>query len=249
MRRRLLADKKFGKYLLYAIGEVLILVIGIFFALQVNRWDQQRLNKTVEISILKAFKAELEEDLKSIQNEDLPVLKEVLVSSDIIANHIEKDLPYNDSLAYHFVASFYTTHIIYNNGAISTLRSVGVNTISNEKIRNQIIYLYDEHFDFMDYHGVEQNNYCTHIKNFILNSRFDQVNFYDDPLTEEEYDGKMIPLDFEGLKNDSEYLFHLKSYKNLTRYYLERFLETESDISLVISNIDKELKRLEKKKL
>ena len=136
IRQKLLINKKFGKYTLYAIGEILIVIIGILVAVQVNNSNETSKNKTIEISILKALKEELEEDLSTLKVDDLPLLKEVLVSSDIIMNHIEQDLPYNDSLAYHFLASFYATHIIYNKGAITTLRSIGVNTITNEKIRN-----------------------------------------------------------------------------------------------------------------
>lgn len=231
--------------MLYAVGEVLILIIGIFFALQADNWNEKRQNRIIEISILKAIKTELAQDLVAIKIEDLPILKEVIVSSDIIVNYLKQDLPYNDSLAYHFLASNYTTHLIYNNGAISTLRSVGVNIITNEQLRNEIINLFDVKFAFMDYMGNEHDNYCTHGKNFILNSRFDQVNYYDDPTTDKEYDGKMIPLDFERLKKDSEYLFHIKSYKNLTSYYLQSYLDTESAISQVISNIEEEINTLE----
>ncbi len=244
IRQKLLINKKFGKYFLYAIGEILIVIIGILVAVEVNNSNETSKNKSIEISILKALKEELQDDLATLQEEDLPLLKEVLVSSDIIANHIEKDLPYNDSLAYHFLASFYTTHIIYNKGAITTLRSIGVNIITNEKLRNQIIRLYDEEFDFLDYQGVSQDNYHTHVRNFILFNRFDELSF-DDPMTVAEYDGELVPLDFDGLKNDSDYLFHLQSYKNLTSLYLGIFIKTESSISEVISSIEEELKRLE----
>jgi hypothetical protein len=46
IRQRLLTDNKFSKYLLYAVGEILLVVIGILIALQVNNWntakDQER---------------------------------------------------------------------------------------------------------------------------------------------------------------------------------------------------------------
>ena len=245
LRQKLLVRKRFGKYSLYAVGEVLILTLGILIAVQVNQWDQKRQAKVVEISLLNSIKSELEEDLVILRNEDLPLLEEVLVSSDIIVNHLERDLPYNDSLAYHFLASNYTTHLIYNKGAISTLRSVGVNMITNENIRNQIINLYDEEFDFLDYLGMEQNSYRNHGQNFIMNTRFEQNNFFDDPSTEKIFDGAMVPLDYEALKKDSEYLYHLKSYKNQTYYYLEEFLTTENMISQVISDVEKEITRLE----
>ena len=42
IRQRLMRDNKFSKYLLYAIGEILLVIIGILLALQINEWDSQR---------------------------------------------------------------------------------------------------------------------------------------------------------------------------------------------------------------
>ena len=39
IRQRLLTDNKFSKYLLYAIGEILLVVIGILIALQLDNWN------------------------------------------------------------------------------------------------------------------------------------------------------------------------------------------------------------------
>jgi len=44
-RRSLLAEKKFGKYLSYAIGEIVLVVIGILIALQINTWNTERTNQ------------------------------------------------------------------------------------------------------------------------------------------------------------------------------------------------------------
>ena len=43
---------KFGKYLKYAIGEILLVVIGILIALQINNWNEDRKRKKLEISTL-----------------------------------------------------------------------------------------------------------------------------------------------------------------------------------------------------
>ena len=45
IRVKLLTKNKLSKYLLYAIGEVLIVIIGILFAIQINHWNQQRLDE------------------------------------------------------------------------------------------------------------------------------------------------------------------------------------------------------------
>ncbi|NND93666.1 MAG: hypothetical protein HKN45_02310 [Flavobacteriales bacterium] len=42
IRQRLLSESKFSKYLLYAIGEVILVIIGILMALQINNWNEER---------------------------------------------------------------------------------------------------------------------------------------------------------------------------------------------------------------
>ncbi|WP_432410515.1 DUF6090 family protein [Rasiella sp. SM2506] len=42
IRQRLVAESKFSKYLLYAIGEIILVVIGILIALQINNWNEGR---------------------------------------------------------------------------------------------------------------------------------------------------------------------------------------------------------------
>ena len=49
IRQNLLLEGKTGKYLKYAIGEIVLVVIGILIALQINNWNENRLkNKTVK---------------------------------------------------------------------------------------------------------------------------------------------------------------------------------------------------------
>ena len=47
IRQQLLSENKFSKYLLYAIGEVVLVVIGILIALQINNWNEERVKKIV----------------------------------------------------------------------------------------------------------------------------------------------------------------------------------------------------------
>ena len=56
MRQQLLAENKFSKYLLYGIGEIVLVVIGILIALQINNWNENRkkmkLKASYEISLM-----------------------------------------------------------------------------------------------------------------------------------------------------------------------------------------------------
>jgi Family of unknown function (DUF6090) len=53
---------KTGKYLKYAIGEIVLVVIGILIALQVNNWNNQQQEQKTEVAILKEIYSNLKED-------------------------------------------------------------------------------------------------------------------------------------------------------------------------------------------
>ena len=45
IRQRLLAENRLGKYLIYAFGEILIILIGVLLAVQINNWNQRRISE------------------------------------------------------------------------------------------------------------------------------------------------------------------------------------------------------------
>ena len=50
IRQKLLQENRFSKYLLYAIGEIILVVIGILIALQINNWNERRkTNENIKI--------------------------------------------------------------------------------------------------------------------------------------------------------------------------------------------------------
>ena len=65
----MLTENKFGKYLTYAIGEIILVVIGILIALSINNWNElQKLNEK-EINVAKELYIELNENLISVKNQ------------------------------------------------------------------------------------------------------------------------------------------------------------------------------------
>ena len=58
IRQNLLNEGKTSKYFKYAIGEILLVVIGILIALQINNWNEQRKNKAKEKAILASIHKE-----------------------------------------------------------------------------------------------------------------------------------------------------------------------------------------------
>tara|TARA_B100000949_G_scaffold214142_1_gene209453 strand:+ start:7695 stop:7895 length:201 start_codon:yes stop_codon:yes gene_type:complete len=59
IRQRLLIENRFTKYLLYALGEIILVVLGILIALQINNWNQEQKDHKAEITYLKEIKNSL----------------------------------------------------------------------------------------------------------------------------------------------------------------------------------------------
>ncbi len=66
IRQNLLTENKFSKYLIYAIGEIILVVIGILIALSINNWNQEKQQKKVLNNIYATIKADLQQDIKNI---------------------------------------------------------------------------------------------------------------------------------------------------------------------------------------
>ena len=61
IRQKLLSENRVTRYLAYAVGEILLVVIGILIALQVNTWNENRKKLAVSRETIVNLKAELEE--------------------------------------------------------------------------------------------------------------------------------------------------------------------------------------------
>ena len=60
IRRKLLIENKFSSYLIYALGEIVLIVIGILIAVGINNWNQDRLDNKKETFYLQGLKTEFE---------------------------------------------------------------------------------------------------------------------------------------------------------------------------------------------
>ncbi|MFX0558536.1 DUF6090 family protein [Maribacter sp. CXY002] len=67
VRQRLLAENKFSKYLLYALGEIILVVIGILIALQINNWNENKKEDRIAKQSINALKFDLAKDIQTLE--------------------------------------------------------------------------------------------------------------------------------------------------------------------------------------
>ena len=67
VRRQLVSEHKLTKYILYALGEIILVVIGILLALQINTWNEQRKMRISEAEFIEGVKHDLIQDREFIK--------------------------------------------------------------------------------------------------------------------------------------------------------------------------------------
>ena len=95
IRQHLLSENKFSKYMLYAIGEIVLVVIGILIALSINQWNNNRVNKIESNNFNKRLLAEVSNNI-DLANGKIEIIKSTLNSSKQILKLFNK--PSNDDI-------------------------------------------------------------------------------------------------------------------------------------------------------
>lgn len=90
IRQNLLHENKFSKYLLYAIGEIILVVIGILLALQINNWNELNKQTAEEEEILISLKEELKNNI-SVLKASIKENKEYVDHTNYLIDSIIKD--------------------------------------------------------------------------------------------------------------------------------------------------------------
>ena len=103
IRFDLVAKNKTGKYLKYAIGEILLVVIGILIALSVNNWNSQRLTNNRNKALLVKLSKEL----------DLNIERAALLDSTTLTRGFANRFKYTDSLFYLLSNNMAINHLDY----------------------------------------------------------------------------------------------------------------------------------------
>lgn len=62
LRHKLFSEGQLGKYLFYALGEIILVVLGILIALQINNWNNRRLQRADELKSYQKIKEQIEDD-------------------------------------------------------------------------------------------------------------------------------------------------------------------------------------------
>jgi hypothetical protein len=227
-----MSENKTGKYVKYAIGEILLVVIGILIALQVNNWNEARKQNLLEIQLLKDLKTELE-----FMQSELGIVaagnEEDVEEYISIRKSINEDLPYNSSLdnAFGQLDTWSMPYLRYS--AYRAIKDNGMDIISNDSLKKQIIDFYEFTLKILEDDMGQWEwsfNQNTTQRIMIANVRRHDSNF--DLAT---------PNDFEALKKDDEFRNFLNILIPIRSDHIEKLNYTKTSTLKVLEAVNNEL--------
>lgn len=151
--RRLRRNNMNSKYLKYALGEIVLVVIGILIALSINNANETCNARKYELKMLSEIENALSQDIPVFENFD-SIFSVWNASIIYLTNEINKPKAHvssRDSLQFHLTKiNEIGVYSIYNNGPYEALKSSGMDRISNDELRNEIARLYSRDLPAID---------------------------------------------------------------------------------------------------
>lgn len=140
IRHGLLGSNKFSKYLLYAIGEIILVVIGILIALQINNWNEYQKERNREKLYLQSLKFDLEESKAELNRVITKTDTIIMATLELLRPSIDTvPMPppaVFDSLV---IRTYGYTIAMTNEGTINDINGSGdLKVIRNDSLRRMI---------------------------------------------------------------------------------------------------------------
>ncbi|MCM4153949.1 hypothetical protein DHD05_20355 [Arenibacter sp. N53] len=145
IRKRLLTENKFSKYFLYAIGEIILVVLGILIALNVNNNNSEKKDRVLEIKILKEIGSNLQIDLQELRD-DISHMDSLNRSCNNIINFIKTETIPKKEFYLNAAMLRVSPHFDPNKSGYSLLVSKGADIILNDSLRKSISVLYETNY-------------------------------------------------------------------------------------------------------
>jgi hypothetical protein len=232
------AGNKVSRYLFYAIGEIILVVIGILIALSINNWNENRKIAKVQIAILKGIQNDISKDTIDI-NFNIRSIKNSVYRDSLLLNHLIEQKEQSDNFVNLIVRTTNSGNTLalqstyYNEAKVK-----GLVIIENKVLRETIGRLYE--FDYIYILEMENKN---PIFQFNINLRKKLLKF-----VSINRDGKFISdSDYNELISDQKLHYYLSDVMNKRKYMLKnQYLPLIDKINNTLDLLSMEISYLEK---
>jgi hypothetical protein len=142
IRKDLMEKNKTETYLKYAFGEIILVVIGILIALQINNWNENRKARTLEIVLLENLKKDLTLDTLDI-NFNLKYHSVFINEEKKLLNFLSNNLDQPETAIDYNAALTTPLLIVLHESTFANLQNNNIGILTNNELRKNISRFYD----------------------------------------------------------------------------------------------------------
>ena len=235
IRQNLVMENKTGKYLKYALGEIILVVIGILIALQINNWNEERSLRGVETKMLKNIKNSLQSDIENQIKPNLDQLELDLKNIEDIKRFLAASTTYNDSMNVKFNSLMYSKNHDFEVTSYKALENVGIQIIQNSELKTSILKLYNTSYPNLNFNIA---NFMNNLMTFFRPNMRTLFVFLDDNRQK-----GYVPINYVDLRDNQDFRNNLVvCTENLQNIY-NSTKALEEEVRALSKLIDKELER------
>lgn len=180
-----------AKYLRYAIGEIVLVVIGILIALQVNNWNEGRKEKATINNYLKSMLVDLNKDTQRFNVMIKSFNKQIKTNSFILVNKEYQKSPI-DTIALK-ISSFFTDYNI-NDQTYQKIKNSGLaDQIGSSQLNDRInsyyttsLYTFNLFIDYDQKRTLKDDEFWFLSNDYEINVRYDSGQIMNFPFSEGE---------------------------------------------------------------
>lgn len=230
IRRKLLLSGKIRNYVIYALGEILLIVIGVLIAWKINNLNELRKNRIVELKIYQSLNEELNSNLVLLNASIVSYTENTKIIENTIDNIIDKlpsKLTEKEKRSIIYV-NFKPTKLHY--GAVNSINTTNKFEFIESDMLKDLIAAYPNELD--NFQSQE-----TKIENIIVNRLQPAIEKYVsliDMLTQREF--KVSSVDSFSTNSNYAQLLKSRAYQNSL---VDRLLQTEIQLTNAINLRDK----------
>jgi hypothetical protein len=254
IRQKQIGENRFGKYLIYAVGEVLLVVFGIIIAVSLGEWRQQVNERNEVLTYYSNLAVDLQQD-KAQLNELIKVYEKSSLGLVLEIDKLQLDSYNQDSLynGFHNWNVYTSTNKFKPQQAIFTeiLSNGKLKLINDKSLKSQLLKLYTNIYPEAEFY---QKNTSQAIKNTSmteLSSIFRWLlafNNDSNDLTTLKLKNPLVHITDDWLKDKQSKGFRIFENQLALRYAsysgnISRYKAAITEIELLESEINKVLKK------
>ncbi|MGB5405009.1 MAG: DUF6090 family protein [Robiginitalea sp.] len=194
IRQNLLSEGKTGKYLTYALGEIILVVIGILIALQINTWNEGRKEIKKSKALLEEFRKDLVRDTLE-SNYVIGKLEDQVRLERWAMTLVSYDPSHRDSLKKVFLGPYYQQPMTVR--TFNKLQnSENPNLTGFTDLQNELTQYYTDTKYLLDAYNEEEKHHAFENEiNQIIRSKI-EIDVADFPLLPQDNNQPETMLDF-----------------------------------------------------